>query len=413
MKKRIKRIIVVTILVLALISFLLPPTFGATEGVSANAPKILPANPFYFIKEVGRGVRSIFTFNSTDKVEYELKVADVKALEVEAATNNSNDPGVVAPAVRNFRESVEKLKQRFEGLELATDNARIDALLNFFAARLVKHTAILHNASNKFKSLESEIIDAANSLHKTFITTVEMILNYTNGDLKAISIIDSTDSIEELMRFKNYIIMRFEARVKVSELSKEAIEESIESLGLSEARKLKIINELRERAFDEYLKSNLSIIKTDLIKTLELNGVIEDSDVQKAITEAEDLIESIADLQIDKARFNLLDAQNLLRAGSNAAALSSAQSAYIAARSALEELNAKDKASAEFYSELKAEFDRLASIARSRDITRENNTAFYELLEKVEKLVLGVETYGQANAAKRVLTEIEARLLSL
>src|SRR3989338_4474120 len=52
-----------------------------TADLGVDNPGMLPTNPFYFVKEWGRGIKMIFTFNKVSKAEYALKVVNQKAAE--------------------------------------------------------------------------------------------------------------------------------------------------------------------------------------------------------------------------------------------------------------------------------------------------------------------------------------------
>jgi len=53
-----------------------------TEDLGISDPGLLPTNPFYFLKEWGRGVRQLFAFNPIKKAELELRFTNEKAAEL-------------------------------------------------------------------------------------------------------------------------------------------------------------------------------------------------------------------------------------------------------------------------------------------------------------------------------------------
>src|SRR3989304_1431905 len=72
------------------------------ENVSLG---ILPTNPFYFLKEWGRELRRAFVFNPVKRAEFELKITDEKAGELEKVSNidGDNERGIDR-AVSNYEE---------------------------------------------------------------------------------------------------------------------------------------------------------------------------------------------------------------------------------------------------------------------------------------------------------------------
>ena len=54
----------------------------STEILKVDKPTLLPSSPFYFLKEIGRGVSNIFTFSSEKKAEKKLEQAAERLAEV-------------------------------------------------------------------------------------------------------------------------------------------------------------------------------------------------------------------------------------------------------------------------------------------------------------------------------------------
>lgn len=123
-----KKKILVVILVLMLITMLVPSLFAA--GYPSNLPSvsagkslksdveitgILPTSKFYFLKELGRGVRRIFTVDPISKAEFELQVVSQKVAELRKLKElYPHDSGSIKSAIlagsENIKEVLENLK---------------------------------------------------------------------------------------------------------------------------------------------------------------------------------------------------------------------------------------------------------------------------------------------------------------
>src|SRR3989344_6012567 len=77
--------------------------------LGVEEPTLLPTNPFYFLKEFGRSVRQVFTFNPIAKAKLELRIVNEKAAEVKKVQElRGEDEKGLAKAIRNYQESQER-----------------------------------------------------------------------------------------------------------------------------------------------------------------------------------------------------------------------------------------------------------------------------------------------------------------
>src|SRR3989344_2829763 len=98
------------------------------QDLGVTEPGILPTSPFYFFKEMGRGVQSLFTFNPVAKAELELKIANEKAAEVKKITETQpQNTQAIQKALENYQKTQGKLRVKFEGLKETSQNPKVDA----------------------------------------------------------------------------------------------------------------------------------------------------------------------------------------------------------------------------------------------------------------------------------------------
>ena len=53
-----------------------------SQDLDVSDPKLLPGNPFYFLKEWGRGVQSWFAFGNLKKADLQQKFASERLIEL-------------------------------------------------------------------------------------------------------------------------------------------------------------------------------------------------------------------------------------------------------------------------------------------------------------------------------------------
>ncbi len=114
-------------------------------------PGLLPTNPFYFFKELGRSFRRVITRNPIARAELELKIVNEKAAELKRVEElDGNNAVAIEKAIRNYRDNQEKLKDRFSDLERLQQNPDMERLLSDFADKAVKHEKLFDSLAQKF-----------------------------------------------------------------------------------------------------------------------------------------------------------------------------------------------------------------------------------------------------------------------
>lgn len=136
--------------------------FGMLE---VPEPSLLPTNPFYFLKEWGRGVRLFFTADPVKKAELELRFADEKLAELEKlAVTKPDKPDALDEAFENYLAASDRLQQRLESLRGTNQN--VDALLEKLARRILDHSRLFEDfegllAGEKLDQATAEIAGKA------------------------------------------------------------------------------------------------------------------------------------------------------------------------------------------------------------------------------------------------------------
>ncbi|MCR4261013.1 MAG: DUF5667 domain-containing protein, partial [Candidatus Colwellbacteria bacterium] len=176
---------------------------------------ILPTNPFYFLKEWSRGLRRVFIFDSVKRAEYELRVTDEKADELEEVSELEGDEGKgVERAARNYEEATERLKMRLEKIEESSENPNVQELLGNLADRVAKHEELITRLRTRYEGFE----------------TMRLRLESTRDSVESVldAVGTGVESIEKLrVRFRSGDV---ELKVELQEKIKE-FREGVESSG--------------------------------------------------------------------------------------------------------------------------------------------------------------------------------------
>lgn len=103
------------------------------EDLGVSEPKLLPDNPFYFLKNWARGIQNVLTFNPIRKAELRMKFANEKLMEVKKIVQKTQDPEKIKKAAENYQQEVEKIKNQVEKIkEKAKENPQVESsFLNF------------------------------------------------------------------------------------------------------------------------------------------------------------------------------------------------------------------------------------------------------------------------------------------
>jgi len=116
--------------------------------LNQEEPILLPTSPFYFLKELKRGIRMLFTFNPIKKSELEIKINDEKMAELVAVVEKEpQNEKAIQKALVNYQKSRERLAQRLNSLKITSENPNIDRLIDKIFEHEVKHIEVFDQVS--------------------------------------------------------------------------------------------------------------------------------------------------------------------------------------------------------------------------------------------------------------------------
>ena len=234
-----------TIITLALVlsfSFLGNFTHAATES------NILPNNPFYFFKDLGRNIQDFLTLNPSDKAQLRLKIADEKLAEVEKLAEEDPDNPNYEKYLKGYEKAVEKFEQKANILN--ENSSKKEEILDKITSIILDHEQRLEQLKERIKNEETFINQIKNGAMNV----------YTESSLK----------------------------VANSETVQNKMQEKVQNMGDEQA--LQTLNRMEEKA-PENLKSILN--KINVVQRIREKGINNSGQAIKEVIQEEQLLDKV------------------------------------------------------------------------------------------------------------------------
>lgn len=279
--------------------------------LGVKEPRLLPGNPFYFLKNWGRGLSSLFTFNAVAKAELKLKFANEKLIEAKKLAEIK--PEKLAKALQNYEEELTRLQKAAEKIKVKADNTKLDKFLDKFVNDNLKQQKLLDKLE---KDLPNESYEALEKVKEgTLVKFSDIGLKLASPAVIQEKIIKATETEpgSNFKHFKNLEVLQQVAE-KVPEQAKVAIEQAMEnSLKRLKGDLEKMSPEDREK-FKDYVANisgnelrHLAII--DELKTEEVSEPVREEIAkakEKALTRVEERLKEYEDKQLTGAKKEFL-----------------------------------------------------------------------------------------------------------
>ena len=220
-----------------------------------SEPKLLPDNPFYFLKNWGRAIQGFFAFNPITKIELRERFANEKLIELKKMIEEKKKLEDIEKAVENYQEEVEKIKEAAEKIrEKAKDNPEVEKFLDKFTKHQILHQRLLQRLENQVPEEVYEKIEEARERHLERFAEVMTKLEDRKEQLQQ----RLEEKMEEIKgskykNFKNLEIL-LELEEKVPEEAKEAIRRAEENALKRLRGDLEKMSPEDQEKFKEYLE---------------------------------------------------------------------------------------------------------------------------------------------------------------
>ncbi|HXF43937.1 MAG TPA: DUF5667 domain-containing protein [Candidatus Paceibacterota bacterium] len=439
-----KKVLILSLAVV-LVFFATVSAHEESSILEGRPPLVLPTNPLYIFKEIGRGLRRFFTFNQEAKALLDLEILSRRAEEIAALKEKGKMEGVLKTLGKYGRDA-RKLASRIDGL----DAKRVveGELVAEFTAKVLAHNEMFEDILGYSDEYDEEIEEVRKSLDEAELALIRVIgdvgefakifeaavADYEDHSLKEFNAVYVLDRIQSRLppeaqnrigALKDNLILRFEGRFRAE--SNDEFLAALDGLLLKSPEEIKILDEVREKVGDPDLRSKLNIVRQRAFLNAEENSIADREAVSDTISNAETAlarfknalasaggktIRSIEELA-ENADFHLEQAKKFFDNGEYGAAFGQATASLAEAESGLGQLSRNEDG---FYSEnldLRLQFDELKNKARAMNLTPESNIEIFALFDRAESKVLEAKALEELRDAKVILVEIEARLRAL
>jgi hypothetical protein len=136
------------------------------SDLDVKDPKLLPDNPFYFLKEWKRSVQMLLTINTVNKTELAEKVANEKLIELQKLTEKGVSPELIQKATEKYQQQIERVKKLAEKIKgTAENNPEVNKFLDKFTLQQELHEQILQKLEQQVPSAVLQKIKDARENH--------------------------------------------------------------------------------------------------------------------------------------------------------------------------------------------------------------------------------------------------------
>ena len=210
-------------------------------------PRILPGNPFYFLKNAVRGVESFFTFDEIKKAELRQKFADQKLIELKKLTETKpGETKALDEAFENYQAELNLLQGAVAGI---IDKPAADEFMDKFIDHNFRH-------QKYFGLLEKELPEMAERIRERNMDVLSSAAGLVSPEALKGKIVKITEeqSGSDFKHFKNLEILEA-LEEKLPEQAKEAIRSAQENSLKRLHEDLELMSPEDREKFQDYVEN--------------------------------------------------------------------------------------------------------------------------------------------------------------
>jgi len=222
--------------------------------LEVGEPQLLPDNPFYFLKNIGRGVQDFFAFDPVKKAELKLKFANEKLIEVKILAEKNKDTKIIEKGLENYQKEIEKIKTVAETIkEKAEQNPKVSEFLDKFIKNQVLHQRILQKLENQ---VPSQVFEKIKETRERNIERFGEVMDSLENKERIQERLEKNLGEIEGSQFKNFKDLEF--LKDLGEKAPEQIREEIQKAQGNTLKKLQTnLEEMpleKQKKFNEYIE---------------------------------------------------------------------------------------------------------------------------------------------------------------
>ncbi|MHB9019421.1 MAG: DUF5667 domain-containing protein [Minisyncoccota bacterium] len=409
-----------------------------TKDLGVSDPGMLPGNPFYFLKEWSREVKTSLSFNSVKKAETQLQIVNERAAEIKKLKDllpSSNKTFI--KSLSNYEKSIDQLNEKIENLKgLSTSETNV--FLNQLADSIIKQvklfSEIKDTVGDKNKAKISELQEKITQIMADIPSKMEtandfkcrlekVIENQSDNSLKEITISEILDRFNEkmskearleLLKIKENLLIKFQSRLQSEDFSL-ALSEIMSEVSVDSVGKIKILDEIKELVSDSDIKNKLNLVRQDILDEAVINKQIRSGEAEKMIEDADlllnDFQESIGATSTPKsviinslfakAKFNLEQAKQALELNNYGQAFGQASASSASASTGLNYISkfnlSNGPCAQDDLNTLKGYYDEVVLKMKELGITKETSPEAFDLFERSEKSIAKISDLVKKN----------------
>lgn len=310
---------------------------------------LLPSNPFYFLKEWGRGFRKFITPSLIKKSEVELEVLNQKAAELKKLDEiTASDLKAVRRALASYQVSLNTLLGYLTSVEGSNLPAEASfGLSEHLIPRAVIHYRLIENLALSFPTDETllaefetskqdllealafaaEHVSGADLFRSVFS---DVVSNFADAfkELRAAEIADRLADLLDggtaaaVAELREDLLSRFGGRLEGLALAGAGLGD-LENVPGDRYLRIRLLDEVRDRVLNPDLRNELNIVRQGVLRRLDEEASIGKERAEEAIADAKALLEKIeASLSetpakavqelLDRAKFHISQAERFL-----------------------------------------------------------------------------------------------------
>lgn len=136
------------------------------QDLGVSEPRILPGNPFYFLKEWARTIQSTFTFDAVSKAKLKEKFSNEKLIELKKLIEEKKNQKIIEKGIENYKKGVEEIKTATDKIkEKAEESTQVGKFLDKFVQQQVLQQRILQKLQTQVGTSTFEKIQEAREQH--------------------------------------------------------------------------------------------------------------------------------------------------------------------------------------------------------------------------------------------------------
>ncbi len=242
------------------------PTVDITQEVNAEEnieaqdlgigePILLPDSPLYFLKEWGRNLQSLFTFNPVAKARLKEKFSNERLIELKKMVEQKKSREKIEKGIENYQKGIEAVKKAADRIrEKAEENVEVGKFLDKFIQQQTLHQKLLQRLETQVPPEAFEKIKTARERHLERFGEVMNKLEDKKEKLQE-RLEKNLEKIKggEFKEFKNLEVLK-NLEEKVPEEAKEAIRKARENFLLRLKEKLEKLPPESQEKFKDYVE---------------------------------------------------------------------------------------------------------------------------------------------------------------